>query len=272
MVWDAMLTAGIDLAADPKRTGVCEIDWATPMPAVTIGAGVFGDQELAELVVRAERTGIDSPFGWPDRFVAAIQAYHEDGRWSAGSERGPLKLRETDLYVHAQTGRQPLSVSTDRIGVTAMRCAHVLQLVQERGGTVDRSGMTGSVTEVYPAAALRRWQLDPVGYKAPKATEKRRDLLSSLERALQWPEQLPADVRAACIATDHVLDALLSALVARAAARGLTAGPPDSAGLAAREGWIHLPTCGLADLREGAARSASDGTRTRDLRRDRPAL
>lgn len=45
-----------------------------------------------------------------------------------------------------------------------------------------------------------------------------------------------------CTATDHALDALVSALVARAQALGLTHPVPDGAdGQVAREGWIHLP-------------------------------
>src|SRR4051812_8263848 len=44
--WEAedVLTAGVDLASDPKRTGICEIDWSASQPSVLIGAtGVFDD-------------------------------------------------------------------------------------------------------------------------------------------------------------------------------------------------------------------------------------
>jgi histidinol-phosphate/aromatic aminotransferase/cobyric acid decarboxylase-like protein len=48
---------------------------------------------------------------------------------------------------------------------------------------------------------------------------------------------------AACAASDHALDALVCALVTRAAALGLTRPVPSSEDGAriAREGWIHLP-------------------------------
>lgn len=245
-----MLTAGIDLAADPKRTGVCEIDWAAATPVVTIGVvGAYHDEALADLIVRADRTGIDAPLGWPEPFVNAIRAYHADGEWFAGADRRPLSYRTTDQHIGAQPEqRVPLSVSTDKIGVTAMRCAHVLQLARGRGADVDRSGTTGKVTEVYPAAALRRWQLDPRGYKDPKADGKRHDLLIEIERRLGWPERLSDEIRADCTATDHALDAFISALVARAAARRKTDGPGAARNLAQREGWIHLPTCPLDAL------------------------
>jgi hypothetical protein len=245
-----MLTAGIDLAADPKRTGVCEIDWGTETPTVSIGVvGGFDDDALAGLILRADRTGIDAPLGWPEPFVTAVSTYHDQHEWAAGADRKALSYRGTDLHVRAQPGqRLPLSVSTDKIGVTAMRCAHVLQLVKTRGAEVDRSGTSGKVTEVYPAATLRRWGLDPRGYKNPKADGKRRDLLVEIERRLGWAEPLSDEVCADCTATDHALDALISALVARAAAIGKTDGPGPLLDLARREGWIHLPTCPLDAL------------------------
>jgi hypothetical protein len=47
------------------------------------------------------------------------------------------------------------------------------------------------------------------------------------------------------VASDDCLDALLAALIARAAVRGLTVRPaPDDLELAREEGWIALP---LAD-------------------------
>ncbi|WP_281426239.1 DUF429 domain-containing protein [Miltoncostaea oceani] len=51
--------------------------------------------------------------------------------------------------------------------------------------------------------------------------------------------------RAACAGRHDVLDALVSALVARAVDRGATATPPpELAAPALREGWIHVPAAG----------------------------
>jgi hypothetical protein len=56
--------------------------------------------------------------------------------------------------------------------------------------------------------------------------------------------------RAEIVRTDHALDALICALVARAAATDRTRRPPpELRDVAAREGWIHLPDEGsLAEL------------------------
>lgn len=57
---------------------------------------------------------------------------------------------------------------------------------------------------------------------------------------LDWQGHDPA-----CRAYDDALDAVVCALLARAASLGLTAGPPDNfAARAATEGWIHLPPAG----------------------------
>jgi hypothetical protein len=50
------------------------------------------------------------------------------------------------------------------------------------------------------------------------------------------------DVRQALIASDHVLDAFLSALAAAPrTSDGRRSPRPDQAALAAAEGWIHVP-------------------------------
>jgi hypothetical protein len=56
-----------------------------------------------------------------------------------------------------------------------------------------------------------------------------------------------------CREHDHVLDAVVSALLARAAALGYATPPPDQYRAAAlREGWIALPTCRLDELAPSA--------------------
>jgi hypothetical protein len=57
-------------------------------------------------------------------------------------------------------------------------------------------------------------------------------------------------VREACVEGDDALDALVAALVARAAALRMTeSAPRELKGQAQREGWIHLPqTASLSEL------------------------
>ena len=96
--------------------------------------------------------------------------------------------------------------------------------------------------EVYPAAALLLWGLPREGYKA--SGEAREELLATIEAEAPWLEWAPGAWEA-CVASDDALDAVLCALIARAAALGLTAPPPaEELELARAEGWIHLPRKG----------------------------
>ena len=95
------------------------------------------------------------------------------------------------------------------------------------------------VLEAYPAAALMLWGLPRDGYKTDVAA--REDLLAALESAAPWLSWEPG-ARDACVDSDDALDAVLCALIARAAALGLTEPPPtEDLRLARTEGWIHLP-------------------------------
>src|SRR5207248_10386135 len=119
-----------------------------------------------------------------------------------------LIFRATDRFVR-DLGRRPLSVSTDRIGVTAMRCARFLaELGDERGRRLDLTG-EDRVVEVYPAAALSAWSeesggLAPRRYKGLPGREARELLLAALTRAAPWFRPSP-EVVAACRASDHAL-------------------------------------------------------------------
>jgi hypothetical protein len=137
--------------------------------------------------------------------------------------------RATDLAV--MPVRRPLSVSTDRLGVTALRCAHLLA---STGEPIDRTG-AGKYAEIYPAGALKVWDLPLRGYKTGAAA--RAALIAALREAL------PIDADWELLARSHdAFDALIAALVTRAALLGLTAGPPPELHeTAMEEGWIHLP-------------------------------
>lgn len=232
-------TVGVDLAAAPRSTAVCTIAWtedAAVVESVRLGAD---DADVLGACADAERIGIDCPFGWPEGFVAALVAHQAGQPWPGRGAPGTgyrrtLCYRATDVQVRERTGRMPLSVSTDRIGVTAMRCAALLDDL----GPVDRAG-TGRVLETYPAAALRVWGLWRTGYKT--SVESLAAMVDELGRAL--PGLRFADGLESLHRRDHnVFDALVCALVAQAAQRGRTI-PPDAPQrrLAEVEGWIHLP-------------------------------
>ena len=245
-------TLGIDLSASPKKTAACLIEWDGMVSVDTPLLGLE-DADLLYLMGQADWVGIDAPFGWPMDFLDAVLSWSESGAWP-DTERSHLRYRETDRFVQ-RVARLPLSVSSDRIAVTAMRCASLLSaLGEQRAGTAGRIDRAGGdqVVEVYPGAALPLWsdeaadvRLDPQGYKGSGATKRREALVEVLLRAAPWLT-LDEPTRALCVASDDALDALLSSLVARAAALRLTMKPQtmEQAGRSEVEGWIHVPELG----------------------------
>jgi predicted nuclease with RNAse H fold len=225
-------TLGIDLASQPKDTGACVVDWTAGQAVGRLAPGLLDDSALRCRAAGADVVAIDAPLGWPDEFVAAVTRYHRGEPWPA-SDLLSLRYRLTDRTVASMTGVRPLSVSSDLIGVCAFRAARLRSMFP--------------AVEVYPAGALRVWGLPATGYKGVRGAPVRSEIVAGLLRRCPW---LTVD-EAALLRRDHDLDALLCALVARAVATGRThQPPPDAVQVAAREGWIHLPTCGLEDLAE----------------------
>ena len=255
-----VVTLGIDLAADDANTAACAIRWQDGVGVVTALQRKLSNDELRRLIADADWTGIDAPFSWPLAFRHALASHGEEGGWPADYRSLDYQLRSTDRFV-GKIARRPLSVSTDRIGVTAMRCARLLQeLGEDRGKRIDVAG-DDHVVEIYPAAALSAWGakeagFDPNGYKTgPNATSKRAALVQSFVEATDRWLDLSADVRAACIKSDHVLDAFVSCLATRAAQLGKSRRPEteDQRELGRVEGWIHVPEPGTLSLLHGAS-------------------
>src|SRR6266508_2235841 len=251
-----MRSLGIDLAAEPPDTAACEITWLADIAHGRVYTDRLDDDRLLGLIESADKVGVDCPFGWPQPFVNAVAVHANASAWAGrgqlgSSHRQSLRYRLTDQIVHQQVGIWPLSVSTDRIGVTAMRCAALLDALAAAGHPVDRAG-GGRVVEVYPAAALKHWGLPHQGYKKNKkeeATIVRGQALDRL-RAKLPTLILDGDGLDRCRRSDDAFDALICALVARAAGLGLTTAPApgDQAKQAQVEGWIHLPISDLPDL------------------------
>jgi hypothetical protein len=235
-----VVTLGVDLAASDDKTAACLIRWAEGKATVEDHVASASDTTLVELGQRADKIGIDVPFGWPRDFVGAVNSHHKHSDWP-DVDKDHLRYRATDREVYEKTGRPPLSVSSDRIAVPAMRAAPLL--TRMAGPTIDRAGM-GKLVEVYPAAALRRWNLVAEGYKGKKAkkTAKRLDLVKQVIEKAGDKLQISAKARAACEDNDNVLDAVIAAFVARAKAAGLCDVIPEAAqDFASEEGWIALP-------------------------------
>lgn len=276
------LTAGVDLAAETRGTALAVIDWSVSAARVVELVLGASDTQIAAIAPDVSSLGIDCAFGWPDEFVAFVTGHSAGNRLErsredlAGSEmdwRRRLAYRETDRATRKLTGRWPLSVATDRLGLTALHCAVLLDLIggtlggtlgRTLGGTldgtlgagpsanpnpnpnpIDRSGF-GIIAEVYPSATLRGWGFSTVGYKADATV--RSTLLAAIVERAPWLElDRVADLM---VASDDAFDAVIAALAARAHSLGLWHRPPEeSLDRARREGWIVLPTVDLAALR-----------------------
>lgn len=234
-------TLGIDLAAQPKKTGMCEIEWSDKSGRLTelmIGAT---DDDIVEYTGSVDKVGVDVPFGWPIRFIDALLSH---SRRTTLERKAPnaveLRWRKTDQNVFDRTSLRPLSVSTDKIGAAALRWARLeIKLRESTGLVVDRTG-GGQFVEVYPAAALSIWNLAHSRYKGARNRPALTPLLDHLQRAL--PDLDLGHHRPLLIHSDDAFDALICSLVARAAHQGLTDGPSrESSEASSVEGWIHLP-------------------------------
>ena len=106
----------------------------------------------------------------------------------------------------------------------------------------------GWAVEAYPAGALKHWGLTSRGYKRSTRRAVLAELVDDLRAAVPW---LDLGSHSALMAVnDNAFDAVVTALIARAASLGGTALPEeDDLPIAHREGWIHVPTGTLDDLR-----------------------
>lgn len=223
--------------------------WEGGRAAVTQIACTASDESLLQLIAQADKAGIDVPLGWPEEFAEALAAHRADLPWPE-LPRARLRYRATDRYIQQRTGRWPLSVASDRIAVPAMRAAALFSRLRDQGAPVSRDG-SRRVIEVYPAAALAVWGFASVRYKRAAGAHVRLRLLISIEERTQDWLDIPPHAREMCRRSDDALDALVAALVARAAAVGLCEPiPPEHQKTAAREGWIAVPAAGSLDRLE----------------------
>jgi predicted nuclease with RNAse H fold len=244
-----MLVAGIDLAAEPKGTALALIEWNNDQAKLQeLFLGV-DDSQIVEATKGANKIGIDCAFGWPVEFFEFLSQHMNPNQNPKAIDgamewRRTLSYRETDREVRKITGRWPLSVSTDRLGLTAMRNAGLLARFQEAGVNVDRSG-EGTACEVYPGATLRLWGFDTAGYRTED--NKRAKLLERLKTAAPWLDLSSFEDQ--MLASTDCFDAVIAALAARAVALGAYNKPSkDQLAKAKVEGWICLPSGDISTL------------------------
>lgn len=247
-----MRVLGIDLAAQPRNTGIVLLEprrpgrWRAEVPAEAAT-----DEHLVDLGARVDLVGVDAPLGWPIAFVDAVSAHENRRPWPGTKDRRVLTHRHTDDVVRDHGRGQPMSASADKLGHVAMRCALLQRDWAHRWGAPANRDGSGRLVEVYPAAALRAWRLPARGYKgaSAEAGRARAAIFAGVQRGTAgWLDTAP--IRSACIDSDHTLDALVSAVVAAAARWGQTYRPDtvEDRHCAVLEGWIHVPTGELGGL------------------------
>jgi predicted nuclease with RNAse H fold len=244
-----VITAGIDLAAEPKATALALIEWGKNQAELQLLSLGVADEQIVGLAKSADKIGIDCAFGWPVEFFEFLTQHMNPNQTPKGIDgamewRRTLSYRETDREVRKITGRWPLSVSTDRLGLTAMRNAGLLARFQEAGVNVDRSG-EGTACEVYPGATLRLWGFESSGYRTE--IEIRGKLLEKLKSQAPWLDLSSFEDQ--MLQSTDCFDAVIAALAARAVALDVYSKPTkDQLAKAKVEGWICLPSGDISTL------------------------
>ncbi len=240
---------GVDLAAQPKNTSLCVLEWKRNPRVVSIHRPATDDQIINESHGVAA-IGIDSPFGWPISFAKFIlkKQVSRDFLPINPSEANHLKYRFTDDYVRKHfdsLGKnvKPLSVSTDKLGVVALRCVRLCQCLAAKYGDEFK------IFEIYPAASLASWMTVKGSYKSSTnpsiSRENRIYIVEELEK-----HGVDMSIRKdSFVNSDDDLDALLCALTCAVAFKEKTfLSPADMSKLTEFEGWIHFPCGSLEDF------------------------
>lgn len=249
-----MKTLGIDLASKPQKTAAIGIEWPeSGSPRVLEGdtEARLTDDEVLRLF-EAEtwgRIAIDTPFGWPTDMLEVLNRWQArtpiDLKASARTQGSPAIHRATEIAVRERTGKYPIAVGVNNLAWVSLRVFHLLSAA---GGASDRSGVSTRFVEAYPKGAQTLWL--GIGIESTKKSAAARD--TALGRIEEETGLIIGDARDEIIGegeADHLFDALLCALVARAAMLAQTWRPqPELRATAEEEGWIHQPSALLSDL------------------------
>ena len=164
-----------------------------------------------------------------------------------GDQPGHLGFECADPVVHQHILHHPARRVVD---ATTRRANYPLSTyVWTRPAPRDGSG---PLVETYPAAALKSWHIESKGYKNRSDPDEAKRIRGKVVDAIEDAVGVWLDlerVRAKCITSDHVLDALVCSLVAIAAKAGATHLPTEDQRQAALiEGWINVPSTLLAAI------------------------
>lgn len=277
---------GIDLASSADNWGVVRVDWSSgrrpvASPWVVNGSRVDTWDRLLDAVETAcdedAPVGIDAPLGWPKgakrwlagkvppemggvpwhaRFrvtemaISAMKKQAHRGSRTDAAQRDLEVLQRENLFTDPPPDPwidryvTPISAVTDRLTASAVWAQNLLRhfngdtdpQVSGPGWGVEQRGEC-RFYETYPSAVHGC-------FESPSGREDKR--LRWFQGGVDLDSQ--ADDAARSTLTDHEIDAGICAVIAMAAARGLTRTPDELLGdIAANEdrvkaeGWIHIP-------------------------------
>jgi hypothetical protein len=184
----------------------------------------------------------DAPLGWPIALRRGL-ADHSAGEPLCGA-RDELFSRETDRFVHAQTGKPPLRVGADRIAATAARTLQLIHNLRKRTGLQLPLGWRPATAprkteliEAYPAATLKTYGLPHDGYKSDNDDRhriQRKAILTGIAA-----EVVLGDFGDALLDSSDAMDAVVCLIAARDYRIG-NVHPPKNVDVARSEGWIWI--------------------------------
>ena len=237
---------GVDCATEPARTGLAlaVVDHGQlRIDEATVGARSIVQHVQQWLMDSDDATllAIDAPLGWPEPLVTSLTSHTAGARMAAPADC--MFRRETDRFVHQETGQKPLEVGANLIARTAHAALRLLEeLRHELGAAISLAWEPSDVTEhavieVYPAATLRAHGIRSQGYKKETEEDHRREMLKDLQSKAMV--RAAEDVRGALCRNADMLDAAVCALAAADFITGCALPPPAPVRrLAEREGWI----------------------------------
>lgn len=247
---------GVDWATESKKRAAVELATQSGVLSLVKVVQPFSDSDAGSTLKDQELNvvAVDTPFGWPKDFSSFVST------WSASTGGPPpptslsFSLRTTDLVVRQETGKQPLSVSADRIGLCARSWVNVVtaEKVANRMDVGQRPTPERPVIEVYPGASLKVFakhsnsKVDDADFKKKQASREAalKGLFSMF--GVQDPKQLTKKLIGVGEEDSDAADAFLAALTAVAyldRLPGWSVRRPTSneLTLAETEGWIFFP-------------------------------
>ena len=133
-------------------------------------------------------------------------------------------MRETDRWIHKNTGKKPFSVGADKIARTAHAALSFLERLQIPLAWGPANLAPVSAIEVYPAATLKERNFLPdTTYKNAEGRKNRENIIGDLKTKMK----LCGDTEEQMRNSDDVLDAVVCVLAAADFAKGDAASPEN---------------------------------------------